>query len=74
MLVNARLASGLTQVQVAAILNKPQSYVSKYENGERRLDFAEFIEISEILGVNVHDFVEEYRSGLAPSKTRKVTR
>ncbi|MFA5141132.1 MAG: helix-turn-helix transcriptional regulator [Elusimicrobiota bacterium] len=37
----ARKAAGLTQAQVAKTLKKPQSFVSKCESGERRVDFAE---------------------------------
>ena len=37
----ARLEAGLTQVQVAERLGKPQSFVSKAESGERRIDFVE---------------------------------
>jgi transcriptional regulator with XRE-family HTH domain len=36
-----RVHSNLTQVQLAYRLNKPQSYVSKVETGERKLDFLE---------------------------------
>ena len=42
-----RQNSGLTQVALAGKLDKPQSYVSKYENGERRLDFIEVLEVCE---------------------------
>jgi transcriptional regulator with XRE-family HTH domain len=48
-LINARSQAGLTQVEVAARLTRPQSYVSKYENGERRLDVVEFLEIAQVL-------------------------
>lgn len=64
LLVEARGASGLTQVQVATLLNKPQSYVSKYERGERRLDFAEFAELADVLGVDITEFVNRYRHEL----------
>lgn len=37
-LVELREAKGLTQTDIALQLGKPQSYVSKYERGERRLD------------------------------------
>ncbi|SFS87564.1 helix-turn-helix domain-containing protein, partial [Brevundimonas viscosa] len=37
-LASARLEAGLTQAEVAARLGKPQSYISKVEQGERRLD------------------------------------
>jgi transcriptional regulator with XRE-family HTH domain len=44
----ARLQAGLTQVEVARMLDKPQSYVSKCESGERRVDFVELIDFAKI--------------------------
>ena len=44
-LVEARKAAGTTQVELSKRLNRPQSYVSKFENGDRRIDLVEFIEI-----------------------------
>lgn len=38
---NARILSGLTQKEVAKRIRKPQSYISKCESGERRLDITE---------------------------------
>ena len=49
-LVLARRAAGLSQTALAARLKQPQSFVSKYESGERRLDVVEFIELCEALG------------------------
>lgn len=49
-LIDARKRNGLTQVEVAATLGTPQSYVSKYESGERRLDVVEFIAVATALG------------------------
>ena len=43
LLVAARDKAGLTQVQLAERLGKPQSFISKYETGERLLDVIEFI-------------------------------
>jgi len=40
-LLKARHESGLMQVEVAEKLKKPQSFVSKVERGERRLDIVE---------------------------------
>lgn len=37
-LKQARIQAGLTQAQVSKSLNKPQSFVSKIESGERRID------------------------------------
>lgn len=74
LLVNARVASGLTQAQIAERLSKPQSYVSKYERGERRLDFPEFIELANILGIDIAVFVNDYQAVLAPARAHKVRR
>ncbi len=60
----------MTQVQIAEALGKPQSYVSKYERGERRLDFSEFVELADIMGVNIVAFVEDYRDALTPVRSR----
>lgn len=51
-LVELREAKGLTQMDIALQLGKPQSYVSKYERGERRLDIVELIAVTKVLGVD----------------------
>ena len=48
----ARRQSGLTQVQLAKRLRKPQSFVSSYETGQRRIDVLEFIQITGALKVD----------------------
>ena len=50
LLVEARKAAGLTQQQVAEKLGRPQSFVAKYEGGERRLDVLEFIAVARAIG------------------------
>lgn len=52
LLVEAREKKGFTQGDVAAKLGKPQSFVSKYERGERRLDVVEFLEIAKALNID----------------------
>lgn len=52
LLTDARLKGGLTQEQVATSLGRPQSFVSKYESGERRLDVVEFLEVCAAVGVD----------------------
>ena len=51
-LISARRKARITQMTVAQSLGRPQSFVSKYESGERALDFAEFVMIARILGVD----------------------
>ena len=50
-LVEARLLADVTQATLAKRLNRPQSYVSKYEQKERRLDVVEFLYIARALGI-----------------------
>ena len=52
LLVERRNMAGLSQVDVATALGKPQSYVSKVESGERRLDVMEFVEFTHALGAD----------------------
>jgi len=53
----AREAAGLRQAQVARSLRKPQSFVSKCESGERRVDFVELLEFSRLYGKPLEYFV-----------------
>jgi len=48
-LKDARRRAGLTQQALASRLRRPQSFVAKFERGERRIDVAEFIEIAEAM-------------------------
>jgi len=51
-LISARKARGILQTDLAQRLGKPQSFVSKFEARERRLDIVEYVEICRIMGVN----------------------
>lgn len=53
-----RREADLTQVQVAAELGVPQSFVSKYESGERRLDVIELHHVGKVLGTTVQAILE----------------
>jgi DNA-binding XRE family transcriptional regulator len=53
---------GLTQAELAARLGRPQSFVSKYESGERRLDLIELSEVCLALGISLEKFVARVRS------------
>src|SRR3954449_364887 len=52
LMIRARKAAGLTQHALAVRLRKPQSFVAKYEGGERRLDIVEFIRIARALNAD----------------------
>jgi transcriptional regulator with XRE-family HTH domain len=57
----ARLAAGLTQAQVAQRLGKPQSWVSKSESGERRVDAVEFADLARVYGQPMEAFIASER-------------
>lgn len=59
LLVSAREKAGLTQQQLAERLGKPQSFVAKYEVGERRIDVIEFLAITRALDVDAARAVRE---------------
>jgi transcriptional regulator with XRE-family HTH domain len=67
LLIEARKDTQLTQVQLSEKLNVPQSFVSKYERGERRLDFTEFIEIADLLTIDTSLFITNYKIKIADS-------
>ncbi len=59
-----RSLAGLKQADLAKRLGMPQSFVSKYESGERRLDFIEVQSICAALGVKLVDFVVRFEREL----------
>lgn len=70
-LIEARQSRLLTQLEVASRLGKPQSYISKYESGERRLDVIEFLQVCSALNIkpisilrrlDPNDYTEENNS------------
>ena len=61
--VSTRKKKSILQKDLAKILSRPQSYISKYENGERSIDlieFIEFIEISKAMNCAPQDLFNEY--------------
>jgi len=57
-LKNARIESGLTQKDVTRLIGKPQSYISKCESGERRLDVTELNRFAKIYKKSLTFFVK----------------
>ncbi|MBU2031554.1 MAG: helix-turn-helix transcriptional regulator [Alphaproteobacteria bacterium] len=62
LLVEARKAKNLTQADVAEALGKPQSFVAKYESGERRIDVVEFVDIVSVLGASSAEILTKIES------------
>jgi transcriptional regulator with XRE-family HTH domain len=62
----------MTQAELAAKLSRPQSYVSKFERGERRLDVVEFLEVSDAMGIDAFDLLRQLK-GRTPKQSRSRT-
>lgn len=58
-LIALREDKGLPQHQLAKKLKKPQSFVSKYERGERRLDVIELLDITKALETDLHKVIDK---------------
>jgi len=56
-LKRARIESGLTQIDVAQKLKRPQSYISKIEAGEQRIDVLELKQFAKLYKKNLDYFV-----------------
>lgn len=56
LIIEYRISRGISQIQMAKELSRPQSHVSKYESGERRLDLIEFRQIAHILNIDILEF------------------
>ena len=67
-LVQARTDAGFTQQQLADRLGKPQSYVSKYESGERRLDVVEFVQAVHALGMDAAPLLDRLQAYMRSPK------
>ena len=74
LLVAVRQEAGVRQHALAKKLGRPQSFIAKYEGGERRIDVIEFIAIARALGADplklFRDFLTEKRLR-APRKRAK---
>ena len=66
-----RLDAGLRQEDLAKKLRRPQSFVSKYEIGQRRLDLVELREICRALDIPLVEFVKKFERSLKPSVRRR---
>jgi transcriptional regulator with XRE-family HTH domain len=58
-LIAKREQAGITQSAIAESLGVPQSFVSKYESGERRIDVVEFVQICQAIDVSPESVIRE---------------
>ncbi|GAB1718137.1 MAG: transcriptional regulator, XRE family [Nitrobacter sp.] len=65
-LKKARRERRVTQKAIADALRRPQSFVFKYESGERRLDVAEMVHIARLLGLEPSKLVRDMAKDVAP--------
>jgi transcriptional regulator with XRE-family HTH domain len=60
LLRQVRTEAGLKQADLAKKLHQPQSFVSKYESGERRLDLLELQQLCSALHLSLTEFVRRF--------------
>jgi transcriptional regulator with XRE-family HTH domain len=64
LLRETRERAGVTQVELARRLEQTQSYVSKVELGDRRLDLVQLRTILLALGASLGDFVSQFEAAI----------
>lgn len=68
---HARAQSGMTQEQVAKAMGQTQSFVSKCERGERRIDIVELARFCAVLGIPLREFVDRIETLCTAWPSRK---
>lgn len=74
LLVAVRQKSGIRQQALAKKLGRPQSFIAKYEGGERRIDVIEFIAIARALGADPVKLFRDFVGVEPPLKTKRGAR
>lgn len=67
-LVDARTEAGFTQWDLAEMLERPQSFISKVESGDRRLDVIEFLQITTALNIAPESIIRAVLKALEADK------
>jgi transcriptional regulator with XRE-family HTH domain len=73
LLREVRTEADLTQVEMARSLGVPQSFVSKYESGERRLDLLELQQVCQALGITLEGFVKRFEKTANRMKDSEIS-
>jgi transcriptional regulator with XRE-family HTH domain len=73
LLLKHRTDRCVTQTELAQRLGRPQSFVAKYEGGERRLSVIEFIDIAEALQIRPSHLLDELHEMLKSSEQQEAS-
>ena len=68
LLKKIRQEKGILQVDLAEKLGVPQSFVSKYESGDRRLDILELRQVCKAIGISLEEFIQQLEEKINEAK------
>jgi transcriptional regulator with XRE-family HTH domain len=68
LLKKIRQDKGIRQVELAGKLGVPQSFISKYESGDRRLDILELRQVCKAVGITLQELIRKLEESLNEAK------
>lgn len=68
--IKALREAGVMQESLAQALDRPQSFIAKVENGERRLDIVEFVHLARLLSIDPISIIDNIPAKHKPLSTK----
>lgn len=62
LLATKRKAAGMTQAAVARAMGRHQPFIANIENGDRRVDLAELIDLARIIDFDIHEAIDQLQN------------